>query len=64
MISNKMKEINNDGFNYKDRKVTRQGRIWVKKGEQEFNYEDQSRKNVVKQYLREGILSKNIDLLS
>lgn len=43
MINDKLRAFQNDGFNYKDRKISKGGKIWVKEGEKpmmEFEMED------------------------
>ena len=46
MMSDKIKSIKTEGFNYKDRKISKAGRIWVKEGDknQNLDYEMEERK--------------------
>jgi hypothetical protein len=49
MLGDKLKVFQNDGFNYKDRKITKRGKLWVKEGEKNAtDYETEEKKQFIK----------------
>ena len=65
LLSDKLKAFMNEGFNYKDRKITRAGKIWVKDGKEPkaINYEFEEQKLKIKSQIRNAILCKDLTLL-
>jgi hypothetical protein len=63
-LKGKLRPFDNDGFNYKDRKVSRGGKIWVEENQQrKYDLNLEERKQFLKQQIRNGILSRDINLL-
>ncbi|CDW86552.1 UNKNOWN [Stylonychia lemnae] len=65
MMSDKIKSLKTEGFNYKDRKISKAGRIWVKEGDknQNLDYEMEERKLFLRSQIRNGILCKDTEML-
>lgn len=57
LLKDKLKPFCNDGFNYKDRKISKAGKIWVKENkEYYFDVEIENKKLYLKSTIRNGIL--------
>lgn len=65
MMKDKLKSMNNQGFNYKDRKMSKAGKIWVKEDRSKLlDLEHEEKKLRLISQIRNGILQKDIDLLT
>ena len=65
MIKEKMRPLfQNDGFNYKDRKISKAGKSWIKDDKLSgIDVEAEDRKLFIKSQIRNGILAKDTVML-
>lgn len=63
LLKERLKPYQNEGFNCKDRKTTRSGKIWVKGDKLHFDYGYEQRVVEVRKLIREGTLCKNVQML-
>lgn len=63
MLKERFKPFTNEGFNYKDRKTTKGGKIWAKDEKVRLDSEKIKHMQEVRHLLREGTLCKNIKMI-
>eukprot|EP00347_Sterkiella_histriomuscorum_P022942 403336560 len=65
MLNDKLRAFKTEGFNYKDRKISKAGKIWVKESDKSTvqDYEQEERKLFLRAQIRNGILCKDIKML-
>ena len=64
-IKDKITKFSGDGFVYKDRKVSKAGKIWVKdERSRDMDLEMEDRKQFIKSQIRNGILTKDLKILT
>ena len=59
-----LKPLNNQGFNYSDRKSAKGTKIWVKDGREFIDYQFEHDRIEIGKIIREGEICKNVEMIS
>lgn len=62
-LKTRLKPYTNDGFNYKDRTISRANKIWVRQDKERHDSVLEQLKLKIKGLIREGIICKNLKLI-